>query len=167
MERRQLSFFEEMQRDKKKVTLSLDKLYLSAVFFIIIFVVSFSLGVEKGKRINLANLKTQPIESKKVMQKEPLPASIEKSKDEVERETITETPTQPEVIYAIQLASYSRKDIAEEEAKKLGKKGFKPFLIQKGKYLVLYVGKFKTKKEARSVAHSLKSRYSDCLIRKL
>lgn len=167
MEKSQLSFFEEIRRDKRKISLSLDKLYLASVFFIIVIVVTFSLGVEKGKKVNLANLKVEPIDNQEVTKNLPVPAPTHEPKGEKKKDNVEVAQVEPEILYAIQLASYSRKDIAEEEAKKLEKKGFKPLLLQKGKYLVLYVGKFKSKKEARSVAHSLKSRYSDCLIRKL
>ena len=61
----------------------------------------------------------------------------------------------------------SRKDIALEEVDSLKKKGHDPFLIQKGKYVALCVGRFATKEEATILSKNLKSRYNDCFIRKL
>ncbi|RKY27784.1 MAG: hypothetical protein DRP61_03350, partial [Candidatus Omnitrophota bacterium] len=82
-------------------------------------------------------------------------------------EDIKEDIKEKEIFYSIQLATYTKKEIAEAEAKKLKRKGLNPLLLKKGKYLVLCVGKFRTKEEAKNLLANLKKRYTDCFLRKL
>ncbi|OQX78786.1 MAG: hypothetical protein B6D56_08320, partial [Candidatus Omnitrophica bacterium 4484_70.1] len=69
--------------------------------------------------------------------------------------------------YVIQVATYKNKKLAEEEKERLKKKGFPVILSRKGKYLVIFVGKFSTKEEAKQKLNFLKARYKDCFIRRL
>ena len=88
-------------------------------------------------------------------------------KQKPQEKIVEEKIEERELRYSIQVASYSRKDIALEEVDTLKKKGHDPFLIQKGQYVALCVGRFATKEEATTIAKNLKARYSDCFVRKL
>lgn len=197
MERGQLSFFEETNRQKRRITVPIDKVYITLVVCIIAMIISFSLGVEKGKRIHMAKadygdykdplsvvskeIKTdasepqqklnvdlqaeeaQTAETQELATQE-IPAVEEPpKKDEIKEKVIEEK----QIFYSIQLASYSRKDIALAEVSRLKKKGFEPILLEKGKYWALCVGRFKTKEEARTLTKNFKNSYSDCFIRNL
>jgi len=192
MEKGQLSFFEETnKRRKREIVLALDKFYLFLVFFIITLVISFSLGIEKGKKINLASKETKDVghqrfiertlpeqqhlkENNNVNQKveaigEETPAKESiLPKEEIKKDEPKPVKIEkPQILYSIQVASYSRKDIAVAESNKLKKQGFNPIILEKGKYLALCVGKFKTKDDAKGQVITLKNRYTDCFIRKL
>ncbi len=170
MEKRQLSLFEEISKEKRKITLSIDKLYLFFILLTIALIGSFCLGVERGKHLSLKLENTKAQENiklqKKVLTKEDLaPQKIIKQPTEREEKERLEKDRK-EGFYSIQLASYKRKEIAEIEAKKLKKKGLEPILLKKGKYLILCVGKFGSKEEARKLLTNLRRYYSDCFIRK-
>lgn len=52
MEKDQLSFFDENNFENgKKLIVSIDKVYIAAVLVVLLLVVAFSLGVERGKKI--------------------------------------------------------------------------------------------------------------------
>ena len=187
MEKQQLSFFEDREKERKKITLSLDKLYLVGVFFLIAFIVAFSLGVEKGKRLNPAVLNTQLPDDQIVMDNTYQPEeagtqtaaqidaapqerlSQEKPQTQEVEEAIEKGETQePGLYYSIQVASYKSSATAKTEANNLKKEGFEPVIIRPGSpWTALCVGKFKTISEAKEFVKSLKNRYSDCFVREL
>ena len=158
----QLSLFQEPKKERRRITFSIDKLYIFSVLFILSLVVSFSLGVERGKTIRLKNsVVKKDIEINKSPQLPPENKSLKI------KEAPEEDIKEKEVFYSIQLATYTKKEIAEAEAEKLKRKGLNPLLLKKGKYLILCVGKFETKEEAKNLLVNLKKRYTDCFLRKL
>jgi len=72
-----------------------------------------------------------------------------------------------EKLYTVQVASFRQEKYAQKEAASLKDKGYEIFVLPKGKYSIVCVGKFALKREAQSVSHSLKKQYKDCLIRSL
>ncbi|MBN2119461.1 MAG: SPOR domain-containing protein [Candidatus Omnitrophica bacterium] len=188
MEKGQLSFFAETKKEKRKIAISLDKLYLTCVLLVISLIVCFSLGIEKGKRINAAKapesgfepsteISLKPIESRKIIDnttkpadtpKKVIPKTASTQKEPLKKLEEEESPTKkPNLYYSIQVASYNRADIAQAEAERLKNKGFGPVIIKKGKYIALCVGRFEAYSEAKTLAKSLKTYYSDCFVRKL
>ena len=54
MDKDQLSFFDENNFENgKKLIVSIDKVYIALVIVVLLTVVSFSLGVERGKKIKI------------------------------------------------------------------------------------------------------------------
>lgn len=124
-----------------------EKTIIIIIVFIITGIISFSLGVEKGKEI--VNQKTNSrIDMAEVSQ----PAKSSQI---------------AEVNYAIQVASYETRVYAQKEAEVLKKKGLSPSVLSKGRFVVLYVGNFPDEKSAKSVLTELKKQYRDCFIRRL
>jgi len=156
-----------------------EKTLLMIIAFIITVIVSFSLGVEKGKRTQIANsgtrldlaLKAQPAAVKTA----PLPAQPAKlpapqPQPVLEKRNVIPQQESQEYMhnyYTIQLASYQNKTSARKEAEALKKRGLTPLIMSKGKFSVLCVGNFPNKKTAESLLVELKKRYRDCLIRRL
>ncbi len=147
-----------------------EKTSLMIIAFIITVIVSFSLGVEKGKKTQVANsgtrldlaLKAQPAQPSKLPAPQPQPV--------LEKRNVTPQQESQEYIhnnYTIQLASYQNKTSAQKEAEALKKRGLTPLIVSKGKFSVLCVGNFPNKKTAESLLVELKKRYRDCLIRRL
>jgi hypothetical protein len=138
-----------------------EKAALFIIGFIITGIVSFSLGIERGKRtVSL----TQP------------PAAISEVEVKKDKQLINAdmrlvkelNPPQPQPQpYTIQVASYQSKVLAEKEAEALRRKGFSPLVFPKGAYVVVCVGNFANKETARSSLSELKKRYQDCFIRRL
>ena len=139
-------------------------------------VIAFSLGVERGRTAGGKNLKdTTKIDSLKVndgnlADKKDTQVVKEKviiqDKDRVKsQERLKEKKTNLKE-YMVQVASYLKEYIAKTEKKHLENSGFPVCLSKSGKYLVIYVGGFDTKKEAEKIKSKLKKRYSDCFVKK-
>jgi hypothetical protein len=110
-------------------------------------IVSFSLGVEKGKRVSIATQAADKLAPKSEVLKQP------------------EAPQKQN--YIIQLASYKTRMHAQKEVELLKKRGLSPLVLSKGSYTVLCVGNLSNRETAQSLLSELKKRYKDCYIRRL
>ena len=68
--------------------------------------------------------------------------------------------------YTIQVASFKLEKNAKKEALRLKDKGHNTFVIPKGDYSIVCVGKFVEKIQAQKFSHKLKDRYRDLLVRR-
>ncbi|MCM8770429.1 MAG: SPOR domain-containing protein [Candidatus Omnitrophica bacterium] len=164
--------------------------------------VSFSLGVERGKKIGMRQVRSDnydvamlkqetlkqnelppmPPQTEKV-QKSSLPegqilvSKIEKIKllpqqpkqisGIEQKNSIPLQKSQTGFVYTIQVASFKAKNEALKEVELLKKKGFDSVVLPKGKYLIVCVGNYPTKEEAKISLDKLKKKYQDCFIRRL
>jgi cell division protein FtsN len=139
-----------------------EKTILTIIGIVITSIISYSLGIEKGKSLTMAKSNfqidiapppriQQPIEIPAIKEPDSAPAIIKKE----------------ERRFIIQLASYKSKSLAQKELDLLKKKGFAPLILSKGSYSVLCVGNFSNKEGAKSMMPELKKRYNDCYIRRL
>ena len=195
-------------QDKQKKYLQFKGLTLSPentiVFYIVslmLIILSFSLGIERGKRVvGMAPLSKEPlkISEKKVSEKEnffeipeeianTLPLDVKESlraqqtisdaKTKVktaDKKQKSLTPPQEKIQdkngglrYTIQVASFKSKENAYQELEKLNKVGVETFVVPKGGYSIVCVGRFLEKDAALKIINKLKNRYKDCLIRRL
>lgn len=69
--------------------------------------------------------------------------------------------------YIIQVASYLKEGMANNEVKKLENSGYPAFVSKKGKFIVIFVGEFNDKQKAEEKMRSLKKKYNDCILRRL
>lgn len=161
------SYLLENKEGKRKPTYSFfnymrnyEKIIMRIIIFIITTVISFSLGVEKGKKMT-----ARQINSRRQMASDILPKHSVIEKEEIK----TVSPIKPEPIgnYTIQVASFTTSTYAQKEAEKLKKKGLSPQVLSKGRFAVLYVGNFSDKESAKLVLTELKKIYRDCFIRRL
>ena len=157
-----------------------EKTSLMIITFIITVIISFSLGVEKGKKTRVANSGTrldlalkiqQPVAVKTAaLPAQPSKLPVPQPQPVLEKRNVMPQQESQEYIhnnYTIQLASYQNKTSAQKEAEALKKRGLTPLIVSKGKFSVLCVGNFPNKKTAESLLVELKKRYRDCLIRRL
>lgn len=157
------------------------KLIFRVIAFIFFGLVSFSLGVEKGKK-SIAKVSPQEIKAPFVpldkiingpgsgettsaaginnvqIEKKPDAVYIEKAKTEVKSK---------EMQYTVQVASILRSENVKKELARLENKGYSAFGLLKGKYTVVCVGKFIARHKAQEALAKLKTKYPDCQIRKL
>jgi hypothetical protein len=138
-----------------------EKAALFIIGFIITGIVSFSLGIERGK--STVSL-TQPAAAISEVEVKKDKQLINADMRLVKELNLPQPQPQP---YTIQVASYQSKVLAEKEAEALRRKGFSPLVFPKGAYVVVCVGNFANKETARSSLSELKKRYQDCFIRKL
>ena len=146
--------------------------YEKVILFIIAFaatgIVSFSLGVEKGKR--LAESKPVTLRDYAAKTQPPLPVKPSAIPLPVEKEAVSQPTNQEKDLlqnYTIQVGSYQTKNQAQKEAQVLKKRGLFATVVSKGKYDIVCVGSFPSKTKAQTTLVQLKKQYRDCFIRKL
>lgn len=146
-----------------------EKALLIVIGFVITGIVSFSLGVEKGKKyimlktdsqLDIAAVPKAPVLPKVAVPKQ---AASEQKYQPVKSSQIKEYIQN----YTIQVASFVNKTSAQREAESLKRKGLSPLMLSKGKFIVVCVGNFSNKEEARRLLLNLRKQYQDCHIRRL
>ncbi|MBU0467654.1 MAG: SPOR domain-containing protein [Candidatus Omnitrophica bacterium] len=174
-------------------TFTPENIITSIIIIIVSFVVLFSFGVERGKRVAkmTSNSKNGAIEKKAVQingNSVSLPPSDEgkvSENTEIEKvefasvgqriignnEAILSLPQEVQEtnqnVFTIQVASFKQKKNAQMESEKLNGMGEDVFVLSKGDHLIVCIGRFKKREEAKTFSNKIKSRYNDFLIRRL
>lgn len=191
MNAKQLKFFDQ-EDDKNSskrriIALPLDTLILLLVVIALLFILFFSLGIEKGRslasfgkqqqkmsstsealQLNLSahDLKVDALtESVEVKPPRNLTGDISSkvtASPKIQREEKKESAGKR---YAIQVISCSKELPAQEEAKKLQKQGFPVYVAKKSNFFAVYAGTFKEKAEAEKNLSLLRKTYKDCILR--
>ena len=160
--------------DRFRITLRLDHLSVVSILALVLYVLVFSFGVEKGKRMTLHEQETQKAKQEGLT-KEVVLASV------VEQDTLNKegAPTTKELIpavsspeqkiktsitgsgstgrFTIQVATFNSKMRAEQEIKKLQEKGYHGFIIPGRKIYQVCVEMFEDVITAREKLAQLKS----------
>lgn len=143
-----------------------EKTILLIIGFSIVGIAGFCIGVEKGKR--MASLPASAVKVKELpstaIKLKQAPQAV---KDNVIIKQQMDIDEGPDEGYTIQVASYKTRKFAEKEAGLLKKKGYRVWVVPKGKYTVVCVGNFNNKGSAQSLLSEMKKRYGVCLIRRL
>lgn len=165
--------------DRLRFTLRLDHLAIIAISGLVLYVLVFSFGVEKGKRIALKEIRAAKVKQRQVAQEllksqslresfpppTQAPSSHAPSEDGVRLASPPPAiPVQPSVSvsgkYTIQLITFTSRARAEEEAKKLKGKGLQGFVIPAGKFFHVCVDNFEKMNEAKEKLFKLKQQGS-------
>jgi hypothetical protein len=167
----QLELFSDPQEDPKRAVnrtqrnsfiakiWGYEKVILFIILFFVTAVVSYSLGVEKGRRSPVSIIQPAAVIAeerlvveapRKIEPLAPAPASSNQGGN-----------------YTIQVASFKGSSYAKKEAELLNKRGFKAFVLNKGKYTILCVGRFPDKERAQPLLSELRKKYKSCYIRRL
>ncbi|MBL7196886.1 MAG: SPOR domain-containing protein [Candidatus Omnitrophica bacterium] len=181
----QLEIFEQGPRVKKEIKTHRDisgktsefkfptQLYIKFACLIIVIIMSFALGVERGKIISRKEISTRfqadsksPEITKNIATKDEKiqkqPVDNKKLEKKVKDEKIQTSG------YIIQVASYKKNSsYIEKEITKLQRNGYDTLTISGGEYMGICAGKFTNKKEAQKHQKELQRTYKDCFIRKL
>ena len=146
-----------------------ERVIIFTIALILACIISFSLGVEKGKRVSV--IISEPI---KVVAAKEAPKVVPSSQQIVIKPQQPVTPVVERKVsaptagaYTIQVASFKSKALAQKEAQVLKKKGMNTVILTSGSYTILCVGNFTSKKEAQPVLSELQKRYQGCYIRRL
>lgn len=176
-----------------QLVLTLENVVVLGIVFIMTGVIFFSFGVERGKRLSpIVAVANAGVEEKNPSQinknavslnpSKPTPGVVDEPVDlqqETEnvvapspKEEILEIPLEQleiaEKMFTVQVASFKQEKSAQQEAEKLQKIGHETFVVAKGSYSIVCVGKFDAKDAAQKFAtNKLKSKYKDFLIRRL
>lgn len=177
----------EKKLQKDGVVIPVDTTVLLAVVIILLLTLSFSWGVEKGRRLTLQDLsaeKEMPGQATVTAIKEPttdkspqreqaeeeeteIKTTARATETEIEEATKTKKIETEQVLYKIQVASFLTINSAKQEASRLKEKGFPVIIDQKGRYSVVYVGNFQNENEAKATQEKLKTTYNDSILRRL
>jgi len=177
------------------LTLSLENFVILTIVIMMSMVLSFSFGVERGKRFLRAVHPTVPTVTEgasaaggDVVQassfslaqtiSESSPAGavvapvLSSAVPAVALEpvpVVVSLPPEKSVdnFYTVQVASYKKGDYAKKEAIGLKQKGYDSMVVTKGEHEILCVGKFAVINEAKKFSQKLKKQYKDCLVRRL
>lgn len=172
-----------------------EKTILIIICFIITGIISFSLGVEKGKRLTVLKINSYIDMSGKMLpsisesnrgtrQRLDVPVIEKVGKTQTLVSNRIATPikdTQPKEAalsnqqevkgvtqgYTIQVATYRTKTHAQKEAEVLRKRGLSSSVLSKSNFSVVCVGNFSNQKAAEPLLSKLKKQYQDCYIRRL
>jgi len=159
------------------ITLSFENIIILTVCLFMVIILSFSIGVEKGKSTALRS-SDEPITQQTAFQKEakPMPAPVAVEEEgkvtivaQAPSEQSSESVSQQldKDYFTVQVASFKTKKYADQEAESLKKKGYESFIIPKGKHIIVCAGKFLTDSAAKGFLTELKYKYKDCLVRRL
>ncbi len=155
-------FFKKLPRAQKiNIIVSQEKLIFFAIAIVILFIIIFSLGVERGKKIEATRY------FKKAKYTQQTAEHEVKSENEKELKKIVTAIPVEQKIFTVQVAAFKKLPQANEEVKKLKEKNDNVFIEKRGDYNIVYVGKFKNKQEALNKQNKLKIKYKDCFIRKI
>ena len=145
---------------RPKIILPLDTLILSGVIIVLILILLFSLGVERGKKVAYKLKNKEESLNKPEIFRDPVTAASAPEKTVIEEKNT-------EKKYHVQVASFHKENSARQEAKTLENDGYPVIITKKGDYLVIYVGGFKNEREAKSNFKNLQKRYKDCFLKRL
>lgn len=143
---------------KIALSLSYENLIVLAIGLIMLLIVCYSLGVEKGKSFVRADVERIPQEQ---AQQPPSPQTPEPKKERTELASDQESlETSP----YIQVASFRTDKYAKREMETLKDKGYQTFVTKWGKFRVVCVGGYKDKDQARKALEQLRKLYADCIL---
>ncbi len=166
------------------LTLSVENIIILAIAFVMATVLSFSLGVERGKgMVNSQGntMKSLPVGKVENSRRE---AIFRKATPAEQRPMVTEVtvvdrgtalvaakvidpqPTDMRSSFTVQVASYKQQKYAEKEAATLKRIGHEIFVMSKGNYSIVCVGKFSTPRDAQKLLSQMRNKYKDCLVRR-
>ena len=181
----------------KDLTVSPENMIVWAIVLVMVFVLAFSSGVERGKKAPSVALTEEKINfedkgqnaiivpsataTDKVKAKDK--SVVSKASSIVSEKNVKEEKASPKKdskvlkvkeskelaqgSYTVQVASFKVKDRATQEAKQLEKIGHQIFVLSKGSYSIVCVGKFEQKEQADKLSKKLKGRYRDLVLRRL
>lgn len=133
------------------ITLKIDKLVFISIAIIMLMVIVYALGVERGRSV--------PTKSSAAPVQQAAPAKlVPEIKPQPVQKTVSavkETVVKP---YTIAVASMSKKETALAEAARMKKNGFDSFVVYSQPYYVVCVGAFADKTSSASQAELTRAR---------
>lgn len=171
------------------MTISAENMIVVCIVLLMVFVLFFSLGVERGKRVGVVTVpkkiiavqnKTSDIIAPQLTTAQPvpghqMPVPVVPTGRQVLTPNVTPKlnevpivePSPAEGSFTVQVASFKLQKNAQEEAEHLKKTGHEAWVIQKGSHYIVCVGRFVEKTLAQKFTTQIRGRYKDYLVRRL
>ncbi len=160
--------------EKTFITLRLDQTIGLTLVLLVIYVLTFSWGVEKGKKSlhESQGVRSVPAEilspegsqtAVASVAKTPLVAVIDESVPKEVPITVAELPqpvakvTKSDGKYTIQHVTYITQSAADREIQKLAQKGYSSFVIPSGKHLQVCIAAFQSRQDASKILKQLRA----------
>lgn len=158
--------------------LAYEDLLLTTIAAVMVLVVGFCLGVERGKRVVVARAAPVAVAPTTVVAPAvvvPPVAPALPARPSIVLPTSAAAVAVPTRVavefsdgrYVVQVASFTARDQAEAARTRLTQYGVKASVVTKGKYSVVYASGFSTYAQATATADRLRTTYRDCFVRKL
>lgn len=174
-----------------------DQLILAGIGSLIVLTVIFAGGVERGKELARSEQRrvlvqqpqalTPEVKSSKpsVVYEDQKPMVAPKPQVTTEKKSVaktvgqnTQAPSKNELVqkkalvseksrYIIQVATYNRPNLAQQELQRIHARGERAFLILRDGRAVVNVGPFPSRDHASKKLAGLKTRYQDCFVKTL
>ncbi len=159
--------------EKTFITLRLDQAIGLTLVLLVIYVLTFSWGVEKGKKYSSGSQGIRPVSSEvSALQtsqavvasvvKTPLLAMSDETVPKEVRITVAELPKpvakvmKPDGKYTIQHVTYINQSAADREIQKLAQRGYSSFVIPSGKHLQVCIAAFQSRQDASQILKQLR-----------
>jgi cell division protein FtsN len=147
------------------ITLSIERLIILSIAVIMFMVVTYALGVERGK----AAIRNSPVVTvaRAIVTTQPA-ISIKPVAPVVPVRPVAPVAVKPAAVnkpYTIVAVTFSSKDYAAIEAGKLKKNGFDAWVYPNNSYFQVRIGAYDTKESAQPVLNKLKRVYRDAYIK--
>ncbi len=151
-----------------------EDLIFSGLSFVLLLLIGFCLGVERGKR-----LMADPAQMVSMVPPQPKPIDLSLSMNRGSVPDLVRAATSHSILsdrqgtessgglYAIQLASYLDSKVAQEEVQHLRQRGFDARVVKQGKYYELRVVGYRARAEAMNALPLLRKTYQDGFIKRL
>jgi len=160
--------------EKTFITLRLDQTIGLTLVLLVVYVLTFSWGVEKGKKSSQGSQVIRPVAaeapSPEVPQTvvasvvtTPSATMIDESVPKEVPITVAELPKpvakvlKPDGKYTIQHVTYITQSAADREIQKLAKMGYNSFVIPSGKHLQVCIAAFQSRQDASRLLRQLRS----------
>lgn len=161
--------------EKNFITLRLDQAIGLTLVLLVVYVLTFSWGVEKGKRSSRESQGVRPVtaEIPSAEVSQTVVASVAKvspsvvmADESVPKEvpiTVAELPkpvakvTKPDGKFTIQHVTYITQSAADREIQKLAKRGYNAFVIPSGKHLQVCIAAFQARQDASQLLKQLRT----------
>lgn len=160
--------------EKTFITVRFDQMIGLTLVLLVFFVLTFSWGVEKGRRASHESqvLRAAPVAlpaAEPVLDAAPALAKVaapRRADEFVPREvpiTVAELPkpvakvTKPEGKFTIQHATYITQTAADREIQKLAKRGYSSFVIPSGKHRQVCIAAFESRENASQLLKKLRA----------
>ena len=161
--------------EKTFITLRLDQTIGLALVLLVIYVLTFSWGVEKGKRASHESPAVRPA-SAEVLSPVVAPAVVATVSRNLPAESVISVVPQevpipvaelpkpvakvaprPDGKFTIQHVTYMTQSAAEREIQKLAQKGYSSFVIPSGKHLQVCIAAFQSRQDATKILKQLRT----------
>lgn len=153
------------QKADFSVALSAERLVFVSIGIIMLLVVSFALGVEKGKAISVKTLSAASVPAQPAqvtLQTVPVNTVVQKAAHNI---TVSPGLTDKGKPYMVVAASFSKEAYAAKEADRLKRMGFEAFVLKSEPYYIVCIGSFVNKDSAQKILNKVRQTHQDAYVR--